>query len=78
MRCDVKLEELLNMMNNPRLDPNGERDWNRLLNYEIQIHTGPTYEGGISIESVYADDSDQSINIDVGLTIDAIQRNARQ
>lgn len=63
----MRLRDLLEMLHNPRIPDGGEKDWDTLLDYEVQIHTGEHEHSEINIENVYTDDSDNTINIDVGL-----------
>lgn len=63
----MKLRELLEMVHNPTIADGGEKDWDRLLEYDLQIHTGQHDHDQIVIERAYTDDSDGSFNIDVGL-----------
>ena len=64
----IKLRDLLEMLHNPTITDGGEKDWDTLLDYEIQIHTGTQMEDSdIVIERVYTDDNDGTVNIDVGL-----------
>lgn len=63
----MKLHELLNKLHAPTIAPGSEQDWNKLLNYDVMFHTGLQRDPTIVIEQVYTDDSDNTLNIDIGV-----------